>query len=71
LFLWSKTATDHPNTRYEDNTNYNSKGFFRKIYGAKTATGWEDVLSTVDEGLVANYNYLLSVDCGCDRIKNS
>jgi len=69
LFLWSKTATDHPNTRYEDNTNYNSKGFFRKIYGIKTATGWEDVLSTVDEGLVANYNYLLSVDCGCDRIK--
>lgn len=67
LFIWSKSSTDFPNGKYQDNGNYNSKGWFRKVYGYKTSTGWEDKIETVEDGLVNNYNYFVKVDCGCSK----
>jgi hypothetical protein len=67
LFIWSKSATDFPNTAYINNANYSSKGWFRKQYATKSSTGWEDVLSTVEQGLVNNYNYVVKADCGCAK----
>lgn len=67
LFIWSKSSTDFPDEKYQDNGNYNSKGWFRKVYGYKTSTGWEDKIETVEDGLVNNYNYFVKVDCGCSK----
>ena len=68
LFIWSKSPSDFPTTEYQNTGNYENKGWFRKVYGVKTSTGWEDVLNTVESGLVNNYNYTLRVDCGCSKL---
>lgn len=68
LFIWSKSASDFPNTQYVSDGTYENKGWFRKEYGTKTSTGWEDVLYSIDQGLVNNYNYVVKVDCGCTKL---
>lgn len=65
LFIWSKTSSDLVSSKYENNGDYNSKGWFRKQYGVKTSTGWADQISTPEQGLVNNYIYEVRVNCGC------
>lgn len=67
LFVWSKTSTDFVATKFQDSGVYSDKGWFRKVYGTKTSSGYEDVINSVDQGLVNNYNYQVTVDCGCSR----
>lgn len=65
LFIWSKGITDFGTGKYNNNGQYVQGGWFRKAYGVKTSTGWSDKVSSPRDGLVANYNYKVAVDCGC------
>lgn len=68
LFIFSKSnsGTYHA-TKFPETTNYNASGWFRKEYGVKSGSTWKVKLDKVSNGLWNNYNYKVTVDCGCKQ----
>ncbi len=68
LFVWSKSSTGTFSAgKYVADKNYSTSGWFRKEYGEKEAgkNVWKDKVSKVIDGLWNNFNYKVTVDCGC------
>lgn len=77
MFIWSKSSgSSFNNTKFNNSSEtYSQSGWFRKEYGYKNPTTgvWTDKINNPAEQLADgqfnelwnNYNYKVTVDCGC------
>jgi hypothetical protein len=66
LFVWSKSTTStYLSSKFPTTGVYKTSGWFRKEYGEKSGNTWKDKINKTTEGLLNNYNYKVTVDCGC------
>lgn len=66
LFVYSKSTTGtYKQTKFIHNKVYEASGWIFKEYGKKVGGTWVSKLNKLSDGLVNNYNYKVSVDCGC------
>lgn len=71
LFIFSKSTTGtYLPTKFPETINYNVSGWFTKVYGVKVGNQWKAKITKVAEGVWNNYNYKVSVDCGC-KVNNA
>lgn len=68
LIVWYRTSgTDFGTTPVSlMSTDYAAKGYFRKKYLTGVAGSFSDKISKPEEGLLNNFRYKTTIDCGCE-----
>lgn len=68
LIVWYRTSgDDFGATRVSlTNTDYAAKGHFRRKYLTGVAGSFSDKISKPEEGLLNNFRYKTTIDCGCE-----
>lgn len=68
LLVWYRTSGDDFGTTPVSLTskNYTDKGFFRKLYLTGVGGSFSDKITKPEEGLLNNFRYKVTIDCGCE-----
>ena len=72
LIVWYRTSgNDFGNTFIDLNSaqissNYAARGYFRKKYLTSTTGSFSDKIVKPEEGLLNNFRYRVTIDCGCE-----
>jgi hypothetical protein len=69
LIVWYRTSgNDFGNTFIDvaNSTNYAARGYFRKKYLTSTTGSFSDKIVKPEEGLLNNFRYKVTIDCGCE-----
>lgn len=68
LIVWYRTSGNDFGTTPVSltSTDYAAKGYFRKKYLTGVAGSFSDKISKPEEGLLNNFRYKVTIDCGCE-----
>lgn len=68
LIVWYRSSSEDFGTGFVDvqNPSYTAKGYFRKKYLTGVAGSFSDKITKPEEGLLNNFRYKVTVDCGCE-----